>query len=50
MDSPPQADNHFYSLHLPSAFYSLHHKNGYLKAVAFTVQFVLADLLPLPFF
>ena len=49
MDTSSPAAYIFLSQQLPSAFSSSRHKICYPKATAFSVQFVLTCLLPLPF-
>jgi hypothetical protein len=48
MDTFSPAANIFSSQQLPSAFSSSRHKICYPKASAFSIQFVLTDLLPFP--
>ncbi|MDD4741696.1 MAG: hypothetical protein PHY20_09035 [Bacteroidales bacterium] len=50
MDTSSPAAYIFLSQQLPSAFSSSRHKICYPKASAFSFQFVLTYLLPIPFF
>ena len=50
MDTLSPAGHLFSSRQLHSEFSCSHHKNGYPKAAAFPLQFVLTYLLPMPFF
>ncbi|MFA5478263.1 MAG: hypothetical protein WC271_16350 [Bacteroidales bacterium] len=49
MDTSSPAAYIFLSQQLPSVFSLSHHKISHPKASAFSVQFVLTYLLPMPF-